>query len=69
MNHIRIDTEYIKLDSLLKLAGICETGGQAKEAIVDGNVVVNGAVCLTRGKKIYPGDRVTMDGCTILVEK
>lgn len=59
---ISISTEFIKLDSLLKFAGAAETGGIAKELILMGKVKVNGEVCLMRGKKIRPGDRVQLDG-------
>ncbi|MBQ2390998.1 MAG: RNA-binding S4 domain-containing protein [Clostridia bacterium] len=57
--NIRIDTEFIKLDSLLKLSGIAMTGGQAKIIIQNGDVKVNGEVCTQRGKKIRPGDKVS----------
>ena len=53
--HIQI-TDYIKLDSLLKLAGGAVTGGQAKLLVQSGQVLVNGEVCTQRGKKIRPGD-------------
>lgn len=56
---IAIKTEFIKLDSLLKFAGVCETGGEAKEAIQEGLVSVNGEVCTMRGKKVTPGMEVT----------
>lgn len=59
---IAITTEFIKLDSLLKFATVCETGGMAKEAIQSGDVVVNGEVCTMRGKKIRPGDVVEVGG-------
>ena len=55
---ICIRTEFIKLDSLLKLAGEAPSGGEAKELIAAGRVFVNGAVCEMRGKKIRPGDVV-----------
>ena len=58
MEKILIHTEYIKLDSLLKLAGLVETGGEAKDFIQDGLVLVNGQVCTQRGKQIHPGDVV-----------
>ncbi|MBQ1928646.1 MAG: S4 domain-containing protein YaaA [Acutalibacteraceae bacterium] len=58
MQNIKIDTDFIKLDSLLKLAGIAQTGGQAKIFIQDGEVKYNGEVCLMRGKKVYKGDKV-----------
>ncbi len=58
---VSIKTDFIKLDSLLKFAGACETGGEAKEIILSGLVKVNGEVCLMRGKKIRNGDKVTID--------
>lgn len=48
---VTIQTDYIKLDSLLKFAGLCDTGGFAKELIQQGAVSVNGEVCTMRGKK------------------
>ena len=62
MEKILIHTEFIKLDSLLKLAGLVETGGEAKLLIQNGQVEVNGEVCTMRGKKIRPGDVVTFRG-------
>ena len=59
---VAITTEFIKLDSLLKFANVCETGGMAKEAIQCGDVMVNGEVCTMRGKKIRPGDVVEVGG-------
>ena len=67
MEQIHIHTEYIKLDALLKLAGLVETGGEAKVLIQDGQVQVNGDVCLMRGKKLRPGDQVTLDGRTVAI--
>ena len=61
-DRIVIHTEFIKLDALLKYAGLCETGGEAKAAVQEGLVSVNGEVCTMRGKKIRPGDRVCFDG-------
>lgn len=57
--NIKIDTEFIKLDSSLKLSGIAMTGGQAKIIIQNGDVKVNGEICTQRGKKIRPGDKVS----------
>ena len=59
---IKINTDFIQLQSLLKFKGISETGGQAKEFIQDGIIRVNGQVCTARGKKIRPGDVVTAFG-------
>ncbi len=58
---IEISTEFIKLDSFLKFAGMLETGGQAKEVVQAGLVSVNGEVCTMRGKKIRPGDIVEVE--------
>ena len=58
MEKINIVTEYIKLDSLLKLAALVGTGGEAKYVISESMVTVNGEVCTQRGKKLHPGDRV-----------
>ena len=67
MEKILIHTEFIKLDSLLKLAGLVETGGEAKLLIQNGQVEVNGEVCTMRGKKLRPGDSVTLDGRTVAI--
>ena len=61
MEKIAIETEYIKLDALMKFAALVGTGGEAKLAIADGLVKVNGEVCTMRGKKIRPGDTVSFD--------
>lgn len=64
---ISITTEFIKLDALLKFAGVCETGGEAKEAVQCGDVSVNGEVCTMRGKKIRPGDTVELNGVKLVI--
>ena len=68
MRKITISGAFIKLDALLKFAGLCETGGEAKELIQGGAVKVNGEVCTMRGKKLRPGDRVTLDGETVEID-
>lgn len=55
---MRIDTEFIKLDSFLKAVSWVDSGGMAKNIIRDGLVEVNGAVETRRGRKLYPGDTV-----------
>ena len=62
METVTIQTEFIKLDSFLKFCGACGTGGEAKMAIAEGDVLVNGEVCTMRGKKLYAGETVTQDG-------
>ena len=66
-HNIKIKTEFIKLQDLLKFAGAVETGGDAKLIIQEGRVQVNGEVCTMRGKKLYPGDRFTFDGMEYLI--
>lgn len=62
MNTIEITTEYIKLQDLLKIAGLTYTGGEAKVMVQEGLVTVNGEVCTMRGRKIRPGDTVEFEG-------
>lgn len=66
-HEIRIRTEWIKLQDLMKFAGTVETGGDAKRIIQEGRVTVNGQTCLLRGKKLRPGDRCAIDGETELI--
>ena len=68
LSKISIKTKYIKLDQLLKFTGMMETGGQAKEVILEGRVKVNGEECTMRGKKISNGDTVLVDDMAFLVE-
>ena len=65
---IPIETEFIKLDALLKFAGVTETGGEAKEAIQAGDVKVNGEICTMRGKKLRPGDIVELEDVELTVQ-
>ncbi len=65
---IAIQTEFIKMDSLMKYAGLCMTGGEAKSLIEEGFVLFNGEVCTQRGKKVRPGDKVTLGENTLLIE-
>ena len=64
---IEITTEYIKLQDLLKFAGVMDTVGMAKEVIQAGEVKVNGEVCTMRGKKMRPGDVAELDGVRLVV--
>lgn len=57
---VPIKTEYIKLDSFLKLCAAVASGGEAKVLIEEGQALVNGEVCTMRGKKLRPGDTVTL---------
>lgn len=67
VEEISITTDFIKLEGLLKFAGVAETGGEAKFIIQSGDVKVNGEVCLMRGKKVRSGDTVTLNGVTLKV--
>ena len=61
MENISINTEFIKLDQLLKFANIVENGADAKYLITNGYVTLNDETEIRRGKKIYPGDIVKID--------
>ena len=67
MNEIKIETEFIKLDALLKFANLVMSGGEAKIRIAEGEVLVNGEPCTMRGKKLHPGDTVTLDSETVKI--
>lgn len=64
-----IKTDFIKLDSFLKLMAWVDSGGMAKMVIGDGIVFVNGEREIRRGRKLYPGDEVEMMGMKETVEK
>lgn len=65
---IKIDSEYIKLQDLLKLGGAVDTGGMAKVVIQNGEVTVNGEVCTMRGKKMCPGDVAVFEDIKIILD-
>lgn len=68
MEKIRIKDDFIKLGQALKLAGLVESGVDAKFVIQDGLVKVNGQSCTQRGKKLVSGDIVEFDGNSFEVE-
>ncbi len=67
-SEVKITTEFIKLDQLLKFAGAVSIGSEGKEMVQSGKVKVNGEVCTMRGKKIRSGDIVTVNNQDITVE-
>lgn len=69
MEIIKLRDDYIKLGQALKAAGLAESGVDAKFAIQDGLVKVNGEVELQRGKKLVDGDVIEFDGETIKITK
>ena len=64
---VEIATPFIKLEALLKFAGLAGTGGESKLRIQEGEVLVNGEVCTQRGRKLRSGDRVTLGRETLVV--
>ncbi|MBP3458152.1 MAG: RNA-binding S4 domain-containing protein [Lachnospiraceae bacterium] len=66
---IKLREDYIKLGQALKAAGLVESGVDAKMAILDGLVLVNGETEYQRGKKLVDGDIVSFEGETIMIEK
>ena len=67
IEEIKIDSEFIKLQDLLKLGGAVDTGGMAKIVIQNGEVKVNGEVCTMRGKKMRNGDTAEFDNFKLTV--
>jgi len=65
---IKISDEYIRLDTLLKLASVTSTGGEAKMLIQNGEVFVDGDRCTMRGKKIMPGNIIRYGGNVLTVK-
>ncbi|MBO5409672.1 MAG: RNA-binding S4 domain-containing protein [Clostridia bacterium] len=64
----KIDTDFIRLDSFLKMCDAVQTGGHAKMVIQDGEVRVNGEVCTARGKKLRTGDSAEFENVIYTVE-
>ena len=65
---LRKDEEYITLGVLLKIAGIIDTGGQAKYFLSENVVLVNDEEDNRRGRKLYYGDKVQIQGQTFLID-
>lgn len=68
MQKITIKDEFIKLGQALKLSGLCQSGVEAKFAVQDGLVKVNGQVELQRGKKLHDGDVFEFEGNSVKVQ-
>jgi ribosome-associated protein len=64
----KLKSEYIELVKLIKLLGIAETGGHAKNMIDDGEVKLNGILESRKRAKLRAGDKVEMAEITILIE-
>lgn len=69
MEEIILRDDFIKLGQALKAAGLVESGVEAKIVIQNGEVKVNGATEIQRGKKLYDGDVVSFDGQEIIIKK
>ncbi|MEE1239025.1 MAG: RNA-binding S4 domain-containing protein [Acutalibacteraceae bacterium] len=65
---LSVKEDFIRLDSAMKLAGIVSTGGHAKNVIQNGEVKVNGEICLARGKKLKSGDKAEYNGNGFIIE-
>ncbi len=66
---VSINTEFIRLDAFLKLCDLVQSGGHAKAVIQDGEVKVNGEICLQRGKKLRAGDEVEFNNIVCVIGK
>lgn len=67
IDDISIDGEMIRLGQFLKFSGLLDSGGNAKEVVIDGYVSVNGEVDRRRGRQLHDGDLVTFEGRTVRV--
>ena len=65
---LRKGEEYITLGVLLKIAGIIDTGGQAKFFLAENTVLVNGEEDNRRGRKLYHGDKIQTQGQTFIID-
>ena len=65
---VTIDSEFIRLQDLLKISGLASTGGMAKVVIQNGEVTVNDEVCTMRGKKLRDGDTAAYNGVAVTVK-
>ena len=68
MEKLKLRDEYIKLGQALKAAGLVDSGVEAKYAVEEGKVKVNGQTALQRGKKLFAEDMVEFRGQTIKIE-
>ncbi len=66
---VEIRGDTIRLGQLLKLAGLADSGGEARELVVEGAVRVNGEVELRRGRQLHPGDLVEAGGERVRVQE
>ncbi len=66
---VQIDTDFIRLDAFLKLCDCVQSGGHAKAVVQNGEVRVNGEVCLQRGKKLHAGDTAEYNNFVCTVKK
>ncbi|EJL45791.1 hypothetical protein BAG01nite_30750 [Brevibacillus agri] len=62
MREVSINTEYIALGQFLKLADVIDTGGMAKAFLAEVPIKINGELDNRRGRKLYPGDEVAIEG-------
>lgn len=67
IEEVSIEGEMIRLGQFLKFAGLLDSGGNAKEVIIDGYVTVNGEVDRRRGRQLHDGDLVSFEGKTVRV--
>ncbi|AKV86955.1 RNA-binding S4 domain-containing protein [Microbacterium sp. NPDC089320] len=67
IDDVSIGGEMIRLGQFLKYSGLLDSGGDAKEVVIDGFVKVNGEVDRRRGRQLHDGDLVTFEGRTVRV--
>ena len=68
MKGLKITTEYITLQQLLKIEDIISSGGEAKYFLAENEVYVNGELEIRRGRKLYPNDVIKVLGKEFKIE-
>lgn len=68
MQEVKINTEFVKLSQMMKMANLVQSGGEAKQFILQEQVIVNNEICTQRGKKLYQDDIIEFDGKKYVIQ-
>ena len=68
MQEVKINTEFIRLSQMMKMANIAQSGGEAKQLILQEQVIVNNEICTQKGKKLYQDDTIEFNGKKYVIQ-
>lgn len=68
MKEIKINTKFIKLSQMMKMANLTQSGGEAKQFILQEQVLVNNEICTQRGRKLYQDDIIEFNGKKYIIQ-